>query len=277
VVGYGATGSGHLYDNDFLNVATGVLLWPMSVGTGQTYGLDDVDIHDNRMTLDHGQWGAGSPISGLTNAAAQVMPMRNIRFHHNTVRLINFTPASVSTNDYRCASVFLSRSSGVGDVDIRIQDNRLVGALGAAVEVNLGTVQGLWVEENACEDFGRSVPTINIAFASMVLILGTVNDGHFNRNHGYDSRATHVVGQWLDLSITAGTNLEANGNTGRCADGADVSLIVAPTTAGVGVFGEFRQNAHLVTGNFVPGSRTVLTSTGVVKTITGSSITSTWT
>ncbi len=234
----------HWHDNDFQYCGVGIQVAPYNVTSGNYYGLEDVDIHNNSITIDPSLWnkylGGGGPAFGgvVLASGAQSGSMFKLRIIEND---ISVTPNNTAMNSFsyyasagNLASSLSLQLGGTNPVrDWTIARNTIDGSLYDAITVLADAIDGLKVKDNICRDVGlypNSIryavvveasggPILNTEIANNVLIDDQTSS---NKPYGYGS---HTANGLIYTNAPSSGNYQILDNSARCADGASLTSV----------------------------------------------------
>lgn len=268
-------------DNDFTNVSTGVILWSNTTGNTSGWGLENVTVADNTITVDYDSW---RPMAN-THGGIQLDPTsnlgcRNVKITNNTIRYKTFVGVPTAS-DFKNTGVAWYRPTsptGLTDEAIEIVDNQVIGSVGPGIYIQSKSVmKALRIRGNLfINPATGGGAAFDPSYRAGVKVAGaqdSFSSLHIENNITIDNRGTAVVTAGVDTaSITvAVTDGQYIDNVLQVTDAASsardfvqsatasAALKVRARGAGVGVFPK--------TGYYVgpQGSRTTVVATQSVE------------
>lgn len=282
-------GSGSVYGNQFLGVASGLDIWTgTNYGTVGSYGIDGFAFTDNLVTVDHARW-AGSWYTGMVtlNGGAS-LPIRGLDISRNTYRLMNLgTPSSIDQASqvvslYRNVTPTAVTGGNNFDVGITVANNRVFGSVAGFMRYVCygGGLDGLSVTNNTVRDIGRAQAAGSTAYngvgnAALLVEAGTLRNSQHLGNSYTDTTTPRGLQRGAYYVASNLENVFDDGSRIVTADGNPITLASTSSTTGAismsGQVPKFVPSAH--TARFVAGSTVLDESTGILyrQAVTGPS------
>jgi hypothetical protein len=270
----------HWHDNDFQHCAVGIELGPYTLSGGNYYGLDDVKIHDNVITVDPSIWnvntGAGLVIAGIWfGPSVQTGSMSRLSITDND---IGTTPNNTALNTFAWSgatggysahiSLQMGGTSTVLAKDWTIARNNITGALYSGISVIAYSIDGLKITDNTIRDSGlfpaAGAAVISVTTSASVAGTNRVVNSTVSRNTAIDDQGASNS-PWGYTNSTMGALVSTNGgdasnytildNSYYCQNTA----IITPVTGWNGNPGPFVRASIVSTftapaGQYAPGS-----------------------
>lgn len=220
VAGAGSDGAA-VSGNTMTDVNIGISMWSMTAGTG----LRQCIVHDNVIIINHDNWlrtSSDFPRGIMLDPNANV-DIDTLSIHHNHIW---FKPsvASPQVGELQSAGISLWLSSTTPVVkNARIESNTIIGAPSSGIRW-AATGLRVRIQNNDIINPGSSseaaLPTF---YKSGITIVGALTDSKVTGNRTFDDRATHVVLQGVQTSMTTATRCRQGDNEVTCTDGAVVT------------------------------------------------------
>jgi hypothetical protein len=270
--------------NHAFDVVAGWLLWSNTSG-GYTsgYGLRNVLVVDNTVTVNRDEWYSSLPgqvANGISLAASSNLPMDMVTIARNSIRYLPSTTTPSSTDQYASGICVRNSSLSIANTRIFVDDNVIYGSLSAGIILNIEITAGS-VSRNRIYDAATTLYSSMLpAYFSGMFLGGVLTNVVFDANEIVDDQATHTLGQGIYVigaSTSDITGLRGFDNRIQITDGTNVPLIHGDTQTGNGVLVRASVGTFVTpTGLFIAGSTILEKSTGITWTQTATPSGSTW-
>lgn len=233
-------------NNVINNCSTGVILWSNTTTNTSGWGLEEVTVTGNTITVDYDSWvSLANTAGGIQLDPTSNLGSRDIKISGNVIRFKTFTGTPTSS-DFKNAGVAWYRPTGVTgltDENIEITDNQVHGPVGSGIYIQSKSImKNLKVRGNLIVNpatgggaaFDSSYRTGIKVYAAQDSLVGV----YLEDNIVVDNRATGVVTSGIDVqhisvAVTDGQYLD---NVLRVADAASTAVDFKPSSTATAAF-----------------------------------------
>jgi polygalacturonase len=219
--------------NVLTNCSTGVVLWSSTTGNTSGWGLENVVVSGNSVSIDYDAWRPlANTCGGIQLDPTSNLGARNVKITDNIVQYKTFA-LTPTANDFRNAGISWYRPgtvTGVVDENVEITNNQVVGSVGAGIYIQPKSVmKALRIRGNTITNpatgGGAAYDQSNRVGIKVSAAQDSFAGLYLEDNLTVDNRATAVVTAGVDtanvsVAVTDGQYLD---NVLQVADAASTA------------------------------------------------------
>lgn len=230
--------------NIFARVLAGIRLWSFAyTGNDSGYGMENVVVSDNTITLDRDAWPGHVAGTGIGLKALADLATRNVRITDNTIRLLSHDADGSTSDTVGCGILWWRSDDSIVDEQLVITGNTIDGAIASGIRCS-GAFQRLAIESNVVRNPGLGLAAFDDAFRAGVFIGGAFTDSVVRNNVIVDDQDTATIAHGVNGALTSASGVVVADNELRVASGVSVPPFTPTSTAGCAVLLRQRMAAY---------------------------------